>query len=374
MTLHLRSYETPDLDFYIKFVQRAARNLLIPTSGTASLPTTKELITVPRSHFVHKKTQENFARLTHRRAIKVFDTSPEVLDLWLRYIKQHAMAGIGMKAYVHEMVEYGFASGEIEKVEEALGGNRVQQLAAQYIVALKGKDFDPVVPKIQSGEEASKKEGSKDKEGLKAKEALKETVAEFNGAEAVVEGEAAKPKAEKAEKAEKSEKSEKSEKATPTKEEKEEVKEAEAQIEGADAVVNAPESASKPAPKAPSKAEKKEAKEEVKEAEAQFDGADAVVNAPEAPSKATPSKATPSKATPSKTAKKEVKEELKEAEAQFDGADAVVNAPSKDKATKPSKKAPTKAQKTEAKEELKEAEAQFDGADAVVNAPKPPKA
>lgn len=289
MTLHVRSYEHINLDFFIEFIQRAARNLQIPTSGTARLPTTKELHTVIKSHFVHKKTQENFARLTHRRAIKVFDASPEVLDLWLRYIHKHAIAGVGMKAYVHEMVEFGFASGEMTKLQEALGdSDKVKQVAEEYIKTLSGQEFEPV--KIEAMKSAETEEvNTGEATGAEAVDAAKEATTDVNAAEAV----AAAPKTP----SEEAVKADDSSKGTPhlqqetaKKAEAEAIKEAEAQAAGAEAVVDTPKTSSEESVKADSSSKKPEQlqketaskakKDAVKEAEAEVEGAEAVADAP----------------------------------------------------------------------------------------------
>ena len=89
----------------------------IPTSGITFLPRTKELITVIKGPFVHKKTQENFERRHHKRAIKVFDASRETVDLWLRYLKRNGIDGVGMRAKVHEFVDVDFNSSVIKELE-----------------------------------------------------------------------------------------------------------------------------------------------------------------------------------------------------------------------------------------------------------------
>ena len=85
--------------------------------------------------FVHKKAQENFERRTHKRAIKVFDTNKEVLDLWLRYLKRNSIGGVGMKATVWESSEFGYSSKEGEMISEKLSGSGDDiEKAAQKLV------------------------------------------------------------------------------------------------------------------------------------------------------------------------------------------------------------------------------------------------
>jgi small subunit ribosomal protein S10 len=76
------------------------------------------LYTVIKSPFVHKKSQENFEKKTHRRLIKVWDTDREVVDKWLRYVKQYVIGGVGMKAQIFEWAELGVTvagKGELKK-------------------------------------------------------------------------------------------------------------------------------------------------------------------------------------------------------------------------------------------------------------------
>lgn len=105
------------------------------------IPMSKELHTVPRGPFVHKKYQENFERRTHRRAIKLFDANREIVDLWLRYLKKNGIGGVGMRARVHEFVEFGFGRKEVERLEkqfEIVGGGveGIEKAAEELIKAL----------------------------------------------------------------------------------------------------------------------------------------------------------------------------------------------------------------------------------------------
>lgn len=105
-TLHLRSYGPflHLLDFFSYFALRVASSLNIPTSGVASLPTRISLWTVPKGPFVHKKSQENFQRRTHKRVIKVWDADQKVLDRWLTFLRIHAMEGVGMRVELFRLV------------------------------------------------------------------------------------------------------------------------------------------------------------------------------------------------------------------------------------------------------------------------------
>ncbi|TKY87687.1 hypothetical protein EX895_003268 [Sporisorium graminicola] len=108
-TLHLRSYTDglPNLDLFADFARRAAFAIGIPAGGVAHLPTRTSLWTVPRSPFVHKKSQENFWRKTHSRAIKLYDANDQVVDRWLHFLRIHALPGVGQKAELFRYHELG---------------------------------------------------------------------------------------------------------------------------------------------------------------------------------------------------------------------------------------------------------------------------
>ncbi|CAO3590704.1 unnamed protein product [Absidia cylindrospora] len=96
--LQMRGYIPQQLDFYSDFARRAAYHLGMPCSGAVPLPTQTSRWTVIKSPFVHKKSQENFERKTHKRLLQIKDAHPEVVDRWLQYLTMNAPSGIGMRA------------------------------------------------------------------------------------------------------------------------------------------------------------------------------------------------------------------------------------------------------------------------------------
>lgn len=56
---------------------------------------------------MHKKSQENFERVTYKRLIQIKDGHPETVELWLAFIKKHQFYGTGMKANVWSFEELG---------------------------------------------------------------------------------------------------------------------------------------------------------------------------------------------------------------------------------------------------------------------------
>ncbi|EXJ86475.1 hypothetical protein A1O3_03426 [Capronia epimyces CBS 606.96] len=98
--LQLRSYSVRNLEFYADFAVRAAFYLGLPCTGPAPLPRRRERWTVLKSNFVNKKAQENFERITLKRLVTVFDGQPEVVEVWLAFLRKWQFYGVGMKANV----------------------------------------------------------------------------------------------------------------------------------------------------------------------------------------------------------------------------------------------------------------------------------
>lgn len=109
--LQLRSYSIPNLEFFCDFALRAAYYLNLPAFGPVPLPKITERWTVPRSHFIFKKSQENFERITRRRLIQIRDGHPETVQVWLAFLQKHAYYGIGMKANMWEYSPLGKSTG-----------------------------------------------------------------------------------------------------------------------------------------------------------------------------------------------------------------------------------------------------------------------
>ncbi|SCU83559.1 LAFA_0D04302g1_1 [Lachancea sp. 'fantastica'] len=100
--VQLRSYDHENLDFYADFMLRAGFYLGMPLTGPKPLPTRRERWTVIRSPFAQAKSKENFERHTHKRLIRVWDSNPEVVELWLSYISKHSIAGVGIKCNMYQ--------------------------------------------------------------------------------------------------------------------------------------------------------------------------------------------------------------------------------------------------------------------------------
>lgn len=116
--LQLRSYDAQLVEFYGDFIIRAAYYLNIPVSGTIPLPKRRERWTVIKAPFVHAKTKENYQRITHKRLIKAYDATPQVIDLWVSFIRKHSPAGLGIKVQSYQRQSLDFLE-ELEVVDPA---------------------------------------------------------------------------------------------------------------------------------------------------------------------------------------------------------------------------------------------------------------
>lgn len=136
--LQLRSYSVQNVEFFADFAIRAAYYLNLPVSGPVPLPRLVERWTVPRSNFVHKKSQENFERITLRRLIQIKDGNPQAVEAWLAFLRKHAFYGVGMKANVYEHESLGTFPPAVGRWSLAL-----------TTVSDVGKSMDQSIPEIQ---------------------------------------------------------------------------------------------------------------------------------------------------------------------------------------------------------------------------------
>ncbi|PIL32667.1 hypothetical protein GSI_05371 [Ganoderma sinense ZZ0214-1] len=115
-TLHFRSYHPKLLDFFVHFATHAATALGIPISKPVHLPTQRTLWTVLRGPFVHKKSQENFERRTHKRVLKAWDANPEVVDMLVQYLEKHIAPGVGLRTTKWRRAPVGVGAKTLEAV------------------------------------------------------------------------------------------------------------------------------------------------------------------------------------------------------------------------------------------------------------------
>ncbi|CAK7243933.1 MAG: mitochondrial 37S ribosomal protein rsm10 [Sporothrix thermara] len=132
--LQLRSYSKRGLELFSDFALRAAYYLGLPAFGPVPLPRITERWTVPRSHFIFKKSQENFERITMRRLIQIRDGHPETVQVWLAFLQKHAYPGVGMKANVWE-----FDKLDVGKEMDATAESTKELLEPQWAHIGQGK-------------------------------------------------------------------------------------------------------------------------------------------------------------------------------------------------------------------------------------------
>lgn len=116
--LQIRSFTVKNVEFFCDFALRAAYYLRLPAFGPIPLPRRTERWTVPKSNFVHKKAQQNFERVTYKRLIQIKDGDPEVVQIWLAFLRKHEYHGIGMKANVYAFEKLGTGTVMAEKLAE----------------------------------------------------------------------------------------------------------------------------------------------------------------------------------------------------------------------------------------------------------------
>ncbi|KAI6008722.1 ribosomal protein S10 domain-containing protein [Pisolithus orientalis] len=119
-SLHFRSHHPFLLDTFAHFAEHAASALGIPASRPVHLPTQRSMWTVIRGPFVHKKSQENFERRVHKRAIKAWDADPEIVNMWVKYLRKHMMPGVGMRVTKWERAPVGIGQQVFQRGMEKL--------------------------------------------------------------------------------------------------------------------------------------------------------------------------------------------------------------------------------------------------------------
>jgi small subunit ribosomal protein S10 len=152
--LHFRSFTPKLLDLFTHFATHAASSLAIPVSRPVYLPTQRSLWTVPKGPFAHKKSQENFERKVHKRAIKAWDADDEVVGFWLKYLRQHMLAGVGMRSTIWQRVPVGIGQKTLKEAMDRLrmstpltDAERVKALGDK-IVSTELAAADTVVPSL----------------------------------------------------------------------------------------------------------------------------------------------------------------------------------------------------------------------------------
>lgn len=115
-TLNMYAYRPEYLLTFAHFAAHTAHSLGMPIQNPVSHKTTKSLYTVIKSSFVHKKSQENFELKYHKKSIAVYDSHPELVQLWLQYLRKNGPSGVNIRTEFHEYLELGVGRKLVEDV------------------------------------------------------------------------------------------------------------------------------------------------------------------------------------------------------------------------------------------------------------------
>lgn len=80
LRIKLRSYDHRILDQSVHQIIEISKGAGERVSGPVPLPTKREVYTVLRSPFVHKKSREQFELRIHRRLIDIINPSSKIVD------------------------------------------------------------------------------------------------------------------------------------------------------------------------------------------------------------------------------------------------------------------------------------------------------
>lgn len=75
---------------------------------------------MPKGPFAHKKSQENFERKVHKRAIKAWDANEQVVDRWLKYLERHILGGVGVRTTRWQRVPVGIGKHRLKNVMDGM--------------------------------------------------------------------------------------------------------------------------------------------------------------------------------------------------------------------------------------------------------------
>ena len=84
LRIKLRSYDHRLLDKSVQEILDIGKKNGATISGPIPLPTRREVFTVQRSTFVHKKSREQFEIRTHRRLIDIDNPASRIVDALAR--------------------------------------------------------------------------------------------------------------------------------------------------------------------------------------------------------------------------------------------------------------------------------------------------
>ncbi|CAI2171047.1 12406_t:CDS:10 [Funneliformis geosporum] len=137
--IHFRSYTPGPMDFFVDFARRTAFHLTIPCSGTIYLPTQRTRWTMPKGPFVHKKSQENFERKTHKRLLTFKDANTNVIDRLLLYLTKYCPPGIGMRVTRWEREDLGVGKRMLKNAKTKEESRMYKSVEKESVDTVDGK-------------------------------------------------------------------------------------------------------------------------------------------------------------------------------------------------------------------------------------------
>lgn len=78
--IKIRAFDHKIAEESAKLIMETAEKTGALVAGPIPLPTTKKIITVNRSTFVHKNAREQFEQRTHKRLIDITHSTPKTID------------------------------------------------------------------------------------------------------------------------------------------------------------------------------------------------------------------------------------------------------------------------------------------------------
>ncbi|KAI9187845.1 28S ribosomal protein S10, mitochondrial [Blastocladiella emersonii ATCC 22665] len=125
--IQVNGYVLHQVNFFSKFIQRAAHHMEMPIRGPVALEPHVRRWTVLTSPFKYKKFQETFERKTYKRLVTVYASSNDAVDKFMHYLVQVAPAGVGLRVIRYERETPGVADRMKAAAESILAdGGKVQ--------------------------------------------------------------------------------------------------------------------------------------------------------------------------------------------------------------------------------------------------------
>jgi ribosomal protein S10 len=131
----LQGFMDDHLNFVAYFARLAGHKMGMPTSQVIHLPTKTQKWHVNKGPFVHAKTKEVFERKTYSRLIQVFDSHPDTVKQWIKYVNDNLPSVIDLKVSRFEWESIGFVD-DLPKLESPVKEkhqDKIQREVSKYL-------------------------------------------------------------------------------------------------------------------------------------------------------------------------------------------------------------------------------------------------